>query len=111
LAGAGIITLEQAFPVTLGANIGTTITALLASMAVSGPNAVFGIQIAFVHLIFNLSGIIVIYPIAKIRRLPLRAAQWLANWAVESRQVAIVFVLLMFFVNPGGMVFLYNLLQ
>ncbi len=111
LAGAGVITLEQAFPVTLGANVGTTITALLASMAVSGPNAVFGIQIAFVHLFFNLSGILIIYPIAKIRHLPLRAARWLADWAVESRQVAIVFVLLMFFVIPGGLVFLFNLLQ
>ena len=111
LAGAGVITLDQAFPVTLGANVGTTITALLASMAVSGPNATYGIQIAFVHLLFNLSGILIVYPIAKVRRLPLRAAQWLADWAVESRQVAIVFVLLMFFVIPGGLVFLFNLLQ
>jgi len=111
LAGAGVITLEQAFPVTLGANIGTTITALLASMAVSGPNAVFGVQIALVHLLFNISGILIVYPIEKVRRLPLRAARWLADWAVESRQVAIVFVALMFFVIPGGLVFLYNLLH
>jgi sodium-dependent phosphate cotransporter len=111
LAGAGVITLEQAFPVTIGANVGTTITALLASLAVSGPNAVFGIQIALIHLLFNISGTIIIYPVEKIRRIPLRAAQWLANWAVQSRKVAIVFVALMFFVLPGALVFLYNAIR
>jgi sodium-dependent phosphate cotransporter len=111
LAGAGVITLEQAFPVTLGANVGTTITALLAALAVSGPNAIFGIQIALIHLLFNISGTLVIYPIEKIRRIPLRAAQWLADWAVESRKVAIIFVVLMFFVLPGTFVFLYNVFK
>lgn len=110
LAGAGVITLEQAFPVTLGANVGTTITALLASLAVSGPNAIFGIQIALVHLLFNLSGILLIYPVQKIRRIPLIGARWLAEWAYQSRWIAIVFVLLMFFVVPGTLVFLYNLI-
>jgi sodium-dependent phosphate cotransporter len=111
LAGAGVITLEQAFPVTIGANVGTTITALLASLAVSGPNAVFGIQIALIHLLFNLSGTAIIYPSRRIRRIPLNAAEWLAGWAVESRKVAILFVALMFFIIPGALVFLYNLLQ
>jgi sodium-dependent phosphate cotransporter len=111
LAGAGVITLEQAFPVTLGANVGTTITALLASLAVSGPNAIFGIQIALIHLLFNISGTLIVYPIGKIRRIPLRAAQWLADWAVESRKVAIIFVALMFFVLPGALVLLYNALR
>ena len=110
LAGAGVITLEQAFPITLGANVGTTITALLASLAVSGPNAVFGIQIALVHLLFNGSGILMIYPIQKIRRIPLSGARWLAEWAYQARWIAIVFVLLMFFVVPGTLVFLYNLI-
>jgi sodium-dependent phosphate cotransporter len=111
LAGAGVITLEQAFPITLGANVGTTITALLASLAVSGPNAIFGIQIALVHLFFNLSGILIIYPTQKIRRIPLAGARWLADWAYQSRWIAIVFVLLMFFVIPGTLVFLYNAIQ
>ncbi len=33
MAGAGLLTLEQVYPVTLGANVGTTVTALLASLA------------------------------------------------------------------------------
>ncbi|MDA1236888.1 MAG: Na/Pi symporter, partial [Acidobacteria bacterium] len=49
-AAAGILTLRQAFPITLGANIGTTVTALAASLAVSGANATAGTTIAIVHL-------------------------------------------------------------
>ena len=37
LGAAGLLRVEQALPVTIGANIGTTVTAL----GVSGPNAVF----------------------------------------------------------------------
>ena len=111
LAGAGVITLEGAFPITLGANVGTTITALLASLAVSGPNGIFGVQIALVHLFFNVSGILIIYPVQRIRRIPLTAARWLAGWAYQARWVALVFVLLMFFVIPGTLVFLYNALR
>ena len=50
LAAAGILRLEQAFPITIGANIGTTITAMGAALAVSGVNALAGIEIALVHL-------------------------------------------------------------
>ncbi len=57
LAGAGMLTLRQIFPVTLGANLGTTVTALLASLAVSGPSARLGLQIALCHLLFNGVGI------------------------------------------------------
>jgi len=111
LAGAGVITLEQAFPVTIGANIGTTITALLASLAVSGPNAIFGIQIALIHFLFNISGTILIYPIERIRNIPLALARWVSDWAVRSRKIAILRIVMMYFVVPGALVFLYNLFK
>ena len=111
LAGAGVITLEQAFPVTLGANIGTTITALLASLAVSGPNATYGIQIALIHFMFNLSGMILIYPVERIRNIPLALARWVSDWAVRSRKIAILRIVMMYFVVPGAFVFLYNLFK
>ena len=101
LAGAGLITLRQAFPITLGANIGTTITALLASLAVSGPNAQAGITIALVHLLFNMSGILIIYPWDKIRSLPLRAAEGLAETASVSKRYAVIYSLGIFYGLPG----------
>ena len=106
LAGAGVLTLEQAFPITIGANIGTTVTALAASLAVSGPNATAGIEIALVHLLFNLSGMILVYPVKAIRRVPLRAARALADAAVESRKLALVYVAILFYGLPALLIFL-----
>ena len=101
MAGAGMLTLRHAFPVTLGANIGTTVTALLASLAASGPNAHLGLVIAFVHLLFNLSATMLIYPIAPIRNIPLRLAEGMANFAVRSRGWALAYVLFLFYGVPA----------
>ncbi|MCA1732977.1 MAG: Na/Pi symporter, partial [Acidobacteria bacterium] len=101
MAGAGIITLEHIFPITIGANIGTTVTALLASMAVTGPNAAAGITIALVHLLFNLTASAIIYPTPAIRRLPLAAARGLANVAVRSKTLAITYVFGLFYILPA----------
>lgn len=109
LAGAGILTLRQAFPVTLGANLGTTITALVASLAATGPNARAGIVIALVHLLFNATGTAMIYPVERIRELPLRAARRLALIAVGSRQWALWYVILIFYGLPAAFAFLDRL--
>lgn len=103
LAGAGLVTLVQAFPVTIGANVGTTITALLASLAVTGANAGAGVTIALVHLLFNLSGAVIIYPVERIRRIPLAAARKLADVAVANRWVALTYVGLLFYLLPMGL--------
>ena len=101
LAGAGVITLRQAFPITVGANIGTTVTALLASMAVSGPNAETALAIALVHLLFNFSGTLLILPAPWMRDLPLRAATGLANVATRSRRWALAYVAILFYLVPA----------
>ena len=101
LAGAGVLTLGQAFPVTLGANVGTTVTALLAALAATGANAQAGLTIALVHLLFNLSGILLVYPVPRIRRIPLDAARTLADIATRSRLLAIVYVLVLFYAVPA----------
>ncbi len=100
LAGAGVLTLLQAFPITLGANMGTTVTALLAALAVTGENASAGLTIALVHLLFNVSGTVLIYPIKQIRNIPLGAARKLADIAVESRKWALLYILLVFYALP-----------
>ena len=75
LIGAGIITLEQVFPFTLGANVGTTVTAMLAALATGNIAAV---TVAFAHLFFNLTGIALVYPLPPIRKIPLKMARALA---------------------------------
>ncbi len=106
LAGAGLITLNQAFPVTLGANVGTTVTALLASMAVSGANAQAGIIIALVHFLFNVTGIVMIYPIPAVREIPLVLARWFAGVTRRSRGWAVVYIVVLFYGLPSLFAFL-----
>jgi sodium-dependent phosphate cotransporter len=101
LAGAGVLTLAQAFPVTLGANIGTTVTALLAALAATGEYAGAGLTIALVHLLFNLSGTLLIYPWEPIRNIPLRMAQGVADLATRSRGLAIAYVAVLFYLVPA----------
>lgn len=110
LAGAGVLTLRQAFPVTLGANIGTTVTGLLAAMAATGVNARAGLTIALVHLLFNLSGTLLVYPIPVIRELPLRAAQRLADVAADSKVKAIIYVVTLFYLLPAAFAWLNRFL-
>ncbi len=102
LAGAGVLTLAQAFPITLGANVGTTVTALLAALAATDQNAAAGLTIALVHLLFNLSGILLVYPVARIRNIPLDAARKLADVAVRSKTLAILYVVLLFYGIPAA---------
>ena len=109
LAGAGLLRLDQAFPVTIGANIGTTVTALLASLAVSGPNAFAGVEIALVHLLFNVSGTVLVYPVRVIRQLPLAAARALAAAAVRSRKLGLLYVLVLFYGLPAALIIVYRL--
>ncbi|MDA1311947.1 MAG: Na/Pi symporter [Acidobacteria bacterium] len=106
LAGAGVLTLEQAFPITLGANVGTTVTVLLASTAVSGPNAQAGVAIALVHFLFNGVGTLMVYPIAAIRRIPLGLARWFAEIAVRSRLWAVLYIVILFYGLPALFAFL-----
>jgi sodium-dependent phosphate cotransporter len=111
LAGAALITLPQAFPITLGANVGTTVTALMAALAATGVNAAAGITIALVHLLFNVSGILLIFPIQRIREIPLSAARWLADTAAESRRWAIVYVAALFYGLPALFAMINNFLR
>ena len=100
LAGAGVLKLEHACPVTLGANVGTTVTALLAAMAATDINAGAGLTIALVHLLFNVSATVLIYPVEPVRRIPLRLARMVADVAVKSRRWAILYVIGLFYVIP-----------
>ncbi|HBL09450.1 MAG TPA: sodium dependent phosphate transporter [Acidimicrobiaceae bacterium] len=97
LAASGLLTLENIYPVTLGANVGTTVTALLASLATGSPAAV---TVAIVHTLFNVSGIVVFYPVQRFRRVPLRLATGLAEMAARRRSAAIVYAVGMFVVLP-----------
>ncbi len=101
MAGAGVFTLAQVYPFTLGANIGTPITALLAATGVVGEYEVFALQVALVHLFYNLFGVLLFAMIPPLWKLPMQAAQALADGAQRSRWVVPGYILGVFFILPG----------
>ncbi|KAL6110113.1 slc34a2 [Pungitius sinensis] len=99
LVGIGVISIERAYPLSLGSNIGTTTTAILAAMASPGDTLANALQIALVHFLFNISGIILWYPIP-FTRLPIRLAKGLGNITASYRWFAAVYIISFFFVLP-----------
>ncbi len=103
MAGAGILSLKQIFPYSLGANIGTTVTAILASL-VSG--TITPVAVAFSHLLFNICGILIIWPIPMIRNIPIKMAEWMAGKAVQNRIYPILYIIIAFFIIPLSLILL-----
>ncbi len=97
MCAAGVLSLPNAFPVMLGANIGTTVTALLASMAQERSEA---LTIALVHLIFNLGGVALFYPFKPLRDIPIRLAVGLAELTLKSRWWILIYVFGTFVLIP-----------
>ncbi|XP_013373561.1 PREDICTED: sodium-dependent phosphate transport protein 2B [Chinchilla lanigera] len=99
LIGIGVITIERAYPLTLGSNIGTTTTSIMAALASPGSTLMSALQIALCHFFFNISGILLWYPIP-FTRLPIRMAKGLGNISSKYRWFAIVYLIILFLLVP-----------
>jgi sodium-dependent phosphate cotransporter len=97
LAGAGAVKLRRVFPFVLGANIGTTVTGIIAAAAVVDHRDV-AVTVAACHVLFNICGITIWYP---LRGVPLGLAHWYGNLAARSKRYAFLFLLTVFFVIPA----------
>ncbi|MBI83370.1 MAG: hypothetical protein CMJ81_09255 [Planctomycetaceae bacterium] len=107
LFAAGLLQLRNGLPIMIGANIGTTITALLAAMV----TGIHGLEIALVHLFFNLFGTLVFFPFEKMRMMPVWCAERLAELAVRNRALVLVYVGVVFLLIPSAGLFIYKMLQ
>ena len=97
LVGSGVLTLRNAFPITLGANMGTPVTALLASLAV---DLRVGLVIALHHLLFNVIGVATLYPLPRVRYLPVYVAERFSDVATRNRFLVGVYVVGVFLILP-----------
>ena len=93
---------QRAVPFIIGANIGTTITALIASLQQS----IEAREIAIVHLLFNLICALIFIPGTPFARLHSLLAIKLGNLAYKERLVGFVYVLVVFFLLPFILIFL-----
>merc|ERR1719409_1158918 len=97
LCAIGVLPLHKMLPLTLGANIGTTCTALIASLV----SLKFGaVQIALCHLWFNITGILIWFPAPVMRKVPVGAARLLGLYASYYRATPPLYILVMFVIVP-----------
>ncbi|WP_255549020.1 MULTISPECIES: Na/Pi symporter [unclassified Corynebacterium] len=109
LAGSGTFTLRQIYPFTIGANIGTTITALIAAFGFTGAEGTLAMQAAFVHLLFNVFATLIIFGLPFLRGLPPRGAEMLARVSAERKIWAVVWTVGVFLVVPFLLILATNL--
>lgn len=111
LAGTGIVTLNTVYAFTVGANVGTTVTALLAAMTLSGPNADLALQIAIVHVLFNVAALLTVFSIPFLRAVPPYLAAKLADLATLRKIYALLYVILLYFALPAAVLVTSNLIS
>lgn len=112
LVGAGLLTIQQVFPYTMGANIGTTCTALLAALGAMAANhgdpaaekaALVGLTVAFHHVLFNVMGVAVVW---WFRQVPIKIAEAFAGLALRNRTIPIVYIVVTFYLLPAVIIWL-----
>lgn len=96
LVSTNRIHIEKAFPFVIGANIGTTVTALTAALFKSEA----AVSLALVHLLFNVLGAMLLYPLPVVRRIPLYCAHFVGYLCMRSRLVSFVYLIVTFFLIP-----------
>jgi sodium-dependent phosphate cotransporter len=108
LIAAGILTIESMYPMIMGANIGTTVTAILASFATGNVAAII---VASFHFLFNIISVCCIYPIKPLRKIPVFLATTLGNIGFKKRRYVMLYTLIVFFLIPGLFIVISRLLK
>ena len=86
-----------AFPLTVGSNIGTTFTSFMASF---GTGNIAGFEVAVAHLVFNVLGTLIWFPIPFMRNVPLAIAKFLGVQCARRRWIGFVYILNRYFIVP-----------
>ncbi|WP_395344829.1 Na/Pi symporter [Ningiella sp. W23] len=106
LVGNGIVTARSIYPFTLGANVGTCITAIIAALSISGPNAGLALQIAFVHFCYNILAVALIYGLAFLREWPPNLSYQLSLKVAEQKAYGLAYIVGVFFLIPLSAIFI-----
>ena len=101
LVATGKVKVKKAFQFILGANIGTTITALLAAIFQSEA----AISLALVHLLFNLIGVILFLQMPYLSKIPVLLGKKMGKITVKIRLVGFIYILLTFFLLPFTLIY------
>ncbi|MDO5663364.1 MAG: Na/Pi cotransporter family protein [Brachybacterium sp.] len=107
MAASGKFSIQKIYPYTVGANIGTTMTAMIAAFGLSGSERFAGLTAAAVHLFYNLFSATLIFAVPFLRPLPVKAATILGNLGAKNKLYVVAWVLGMFVALPALLIFLF----
>ena len=94
------VSLRKAFPFLIGANIGTTVTALIAALSTNNHEFFAALTIAFTHILFNILGAVLLFPIRPIREIPVKLSRKLGNATMKNRLAGMAYIVITFFLIP-----------
>ncbi len=93
LAGMGFFSVRAIFPFVMGANIGTTVTALMAATAAFGtPGFRAGMTIALCHFLLNTVAVVLVWTVPGLYTSVLGCTEWLADRAEERPVVLLIYL-------------------
>lgn len=102
------LTLRKAFPFIMGANVGTTSTALLAAMLTDVQVGAAALAVAFAHVMINLLGVLIFFPFKGVGDIPLQLAHRLGKAANQNRLYGVIYVVILFFLLPFTLIILFR---
>ncbi|WP_375584817.1 Na/Pi symporter [Cyclobacterium xiamenense] len=97
----GKVALRKVFPFIMGANLGTTITAVIAALYKTEA----AISVAIVHVLFNLIGTMLFLPYPAVREIPVRMARSFGKKTASTRVIGFAYILLTFFIIPFFLIY------
>lgn len=104
LVAKGKVSLQNAFPFVMGANMGTTLTALVAALFASK----VAIGLAVVHFLFNLFGALLFLPYKPVRQWPGKIAAAFGRLTLQHRIYGFLYIILLFFIIPFLLIYCYR---
>ncbi|CAF0828596.1 unnamed protein product [Brachionus calyciflorus] len=99
LFGMGMVSLDRVYVMTLGSNVGTTVTGLLSAFTQPQSALKKSLQLAFVYTLFNIFGVL-FWLIIPFMRLPKILAIILGNIIFEFKWFIHVYLCTLFFCVP-----------
>lgn len=101
LAAAEALRRREALAVILGANVGTTVSGLIAALTVPGGFGIFGLQAALVHVFFNVAAVVMVGALPPLRRVLYRLADGGARRARGSYTLTLLTIAACYWAVPA----------
>lgn len=101
LVATGKVQLRKAFQFILGANLGTTITAIIAALFKSEA----AVSLALAHFLFNFIGVAIFLLIPTLNQIPTYLSDKLGYFTLRNRIIGFTYILLTFFLLPFSLIY------